>query len=789
LELAEPAAEFVATGLATSLLETALVPSGDLRLVGLPGQRAPPIAVNAPEGVSGVLTYWFDTTDLPDDAEIAVLHFDEGDLDLDVPAGQVVDPAAGTVTVPLTEFSPFVVVDVTEFAKIWDRELGGGPGTPGAERQSVDVMLAIDSSGSMSTNDPGRLRVAAAALLIDALQDGDRVGVVDFDSTARLLRPLSSDLQAAKDALGRVRAAGGTSLSAPMSLALSRLDSIDWKGASRAIVLLTDGVGAYDPVYTQWAKDRGIVVYTVGLGRATDEALLDQIATETGGKFYLADSADDLAGVFRTGVTPEIVGADLDGDGLADRAEVDGMLTSTGKVLYSDPEVFDTDGDGLGDGLEMGYDPSPGHAFGRGTAYRVYSDPGKADSDGDGLDDLIEVTEYLFPWDPDYDHDGANDAEEYAAGSSPLLVNSDVDQWTDKEEIDDMNAGGGKDPTITDTVFEPDAWHNLFARGFFCGDWEWPDWFCDSNEWPYTAGMIARGFVPGVDLVDLAWDLPNGEWAAAGLSLVGLVPLFGDTIKGGVKAIARGLKPGTKLAKRMTKLLDEDLDAFEAIDNLRLVAGTGPARMTAKQRKEAFKTIDEFGGGAATEMIKRYGYAGVDEARFITWAANGMSPHLIKEIFEQADEVVAAPKMGYRTERQWETYHRLENPDALAKQRRIALPDDKYFLDGAPPASRTTGRPQAYRLKDLEDLSAGLSSEYKVGRITIRSGQTAVQLLIDGAIGRAIADPASTYAADVGFTEQLWEFFPNQLADGIVGPDSRVLDQMLREGIHYKIWI
>src|SRR5207247_8894651 len=49
-----------------------------------------------------------------------------------------------------------------------------------------DVVLAIDSSGSMTTNDPGRLRIQAAKDYIGRLTRPDRVASVDFDSTAHL---------------------------------------------------------------------------------------------------------------------------------------------------------------------------------------------------------------------------------------------------------------------------------------------------------------------------------------------------------------------------------------------------------------------------------------------------------------------------------------------------------------------------------------------------------------------------------------------------------------------------
>ncbi len=55
-------------------------------------------------------------------------------------------------------------------------------------RVDQDVLLLIDSSGSMQQNDPGRLRITGAKEYVDRLLYPDRVAVVDFDSVARLTK-------------------------------------------------------------------------------------------------------------------------------------------------------------------------------------------------------------------------------------------------------------------------------------------------------------------------------------------------------------------------------------------------------------------------------------------------------------------------------------------------------------------------------------------------------------------------------------------------------------------------
>src|SRR3972149_6839884 len=55
-------------------------------------------------------------------------------------------------------------------------------------RIDQDVILAIDSSGSMNWNDPDDLRISSAKEYVDSLRCPDRIAIVDFDSDAHLTR-------------------------------------------------------------------------------------------------------------------------------------------------------------------------------------------------------------------------------------------------------------------------------------------------------------------------------------------------------------------------------------------------------------------------------------------------------------------------------------------------------------------------------------------------------------------------------------------------------------------------
>ena len=179
------------------------------------------------------------------------------------------------------------------------------------------VVLCIDTSGSMRAHDvePSRSEAAsdAARTFINSVPDGTQIGIVSFSSSAVVIQPPSADLEAVRDALGRVPAPeGGTAIGDALQLAAQQMP----KTGRRIIVLLTDGVNnlGVDPVEAaRSAASQGIVIETVGVGSSgsgqiipgTDEpadldaATLRTIAETSGGQYAEARDAATLQDAFR----------------------------------------------------------------------------------------------------------------------------------------------------------------------------------------------------------------------------------------------------------------------------------------------------------------------------------------------------------------------------------------------------------------------------------------------------------------------------------------------------------
>jgi hypothetical protein len=235
-----------------------------------------------------------------------------------------------TVTL-ITETYPHIEVDKSSSRQdIWLNGTGmqpmattltlevRGSGLAQSIQYPQDVIFAIDSSGSMQTNDPQDLRKDAAKAYVDDMRIPDRGDVVDFDSTATLVGNdhLSSNYVQIKSNIDKIDSNGGTAIGAALQLSNDELIGYGDPSHIWIVILLTDGVTSDDALCYQEAQraaDNNIKIYTIGLGNSVDEALLEDIAEITGGKYYPAPTPEYLEGIYydiRT-QTMNIAGMDM----------------------------------------------------------------------------------------------------------------------------------------------------------------------------------------------------------------------------------------------------------------------------------------------------------------------------------------------------------------------------------------------------------------------------------------------------------------------------------------------
>ncbi len=194
--------------------------------------------------------------------------------------------------------------------------------------EGIDIMLAVDVSGSMLARDfkPDRITAAkevAGRFIADRY--GDRLGLVVFAGEAFTQSPLTTDQSTLQTMLSRIRSGiieDGTAIGNGLATAINRLRESDAK--SKVIILLTDGVnnrGEIAPLMAaDIAADMGIKVYTIGVGTRgkapypvvdmfgnmsfqpmdveIDEKTLAGIAERTGGRYFRATDNDKLQSIY-----------------------------------------------------------------------------------------------------------------------------------------------------------------------------------------------------------------------------------------------------------------------------------------------------------------------------------------------------------------------------------------------------------------------------------------------------------------------------------------------------------
>jgi len=198
--------------------------------------------------------------------------------------------------------------------------------------EGVDIVVALDASGSMAAEDfKPKNRFFVAKVATRTFVEGrpqDRLGLIAFAGRSRTVVPLTTDRSMLLTRLSELKLGDqgdGTAIGMALGNALARLRAS--KAKSKVVVLVTDGgnnAGEIDPdTAANVAKGLGIRVYTVGVGTAggpveipvpvrdpdtgnvverrvmaqvdVDEKLLARIAETTGGRYFRATDPSGLA--------------------------------------------------------------------------------------------------------------------------------------------------------------------------------------------------------------------------------------------------------------------------------------------------------------------------------------------------------------------------------------------------------------------------------------------------------------------------------------------------------------
>lgn len=200
----------------------------------------------------------------------------------------------------------------------------------GGSSSKLDVVLLMDSSGSMLSTDPGNLRYEGADLLLQFLDGDDRLAIVSFAGDTKVVRPLTpfapNESNQVTTAIHGIQATGAhTDILEAVKVGKDILEKEPREGSQRVMILLSDGKMEPDPVvglpfnrtqdlvnnYLPELRAKEIKIHTLAFSDQADKELLSEVAGASDGLSWFTASADEIhksfADLFLTVKRPQVV--------------------------------------------------------------------------------------------------------------------------------------------------------------------------------------------------------------------------------------------------------------------------------------------------------------------------------------------------------------------------------------------------------------------------------------------------------------------------------------------------
>lgn len=163
------------------------------------------------------------------------------------------------------------------------------------------LVLVIDKSGSMAGSgdafDKMMLAKEGAIAAVEFLSETDAAGVIAFDDAAKVvvpLEPLEGRKEEVTRLIGTIQSGGGTTIYPALDEAFRQLAASD--APLKHVLLLSDGQsneGDYAGLVTRMREAR-VTLSTVAVGADADLKLMEYLAKNTGGRFYVTENVGTL---------------------------------------------------------------------------------------------------------------------------------------------------------------------------------------------------------------------------------------------------------------------------------------------------------------------------------------------------------------------------------------------------------------------------------------------------------------------------------------------------------------
>lgn len=183
--------------------------------------------------------------------------------------------------------------------------------------ETLAVTLVIDTSGSMATTDPQKLRETAANIFIDLLSPEDYLGIITFNTKEEVVIPMQQVQNSQNKAnfekvlSQKLQSTGDTDYLIAFNEASRQLSSVKKENVRKVIIFLTDGdpdpnnAKKNEPEFMNpymdslWKAVSDLAsnkyeVYSVGFSKGVDPAILQRISKSTGGTLKISEDSSEL---------------------------------------------------------------------------------------------------------------------------------------------------------------------------------------------------------------------------------------------------------------------------------------------------------------------------------------------------------------------------------------------------------------------------------------------------------------------------------------------------------------
>ncbi len=266
-----------------------------------------------------------------------------------------------------------------------------------------DIVLVLDSSGSMSGDPINETKEASEKFVDTVLKEGASVGVVTYDYNAQTLTNFTMHPELLKDRINNIVSGGGTNIEAGLQRAVEMFQNS--YAEKKIIVLMSDGLpnnGAVGDELLQYAeeiKNQGIYIYTLGFfsnmsgSTSSAESLMEGLASKgchyevkdaESLIFFFGDIADHINGqkyIYIRIACPVDVTVSYKGEKLTSKKNTTGSRASFGTLTFEENESADSSA-GTSDGSN-----NSGGIF---TDFGLGVDP-DSDSDSSGTDTRVKI--------------------------------------------------------------------------------------------------------------------------------------------------------------------------------------------------------------------------------------------------------------------------------------------------------------------------------------------------------------------------------------------------------------